>query len=367
MFFWCPIAAFGLLMPMVAAGAMAFSSIFVVTNSLRLRGYKVQKVSPPKPLWRQLAELTPHLVLPASALGLLIAMSVGWVQLTGRQIYGLETRDTLTYRAMLDTNETFQAGVPSPLDIKIVDQFGNSFSNFEMSYSGTFLNFGYIAVAARDLSFMQSSSLLIDPYLAYGRAAAGSDGSGGGGMGMGGASTVPTPSSSSDAVVAPLTFQERAIKPKITFPKEGQYTVFVQFWPRNEDMVILTIPIKVGSAQLPRAELAEATPLTQSIGDLRVTLTSDLPLKAGEYQYIQFDMVDGQGVAQTGAVSMLSGDYCKLYILDQDLKTFLRPDFVQHANLKFSVKFPKPGKYKAWFEFVYGSRLQQLEYNLDVQ
>jgi len=69
-----PVAAFGLLSPMFAAGAMVLSSIFVVVNSLKLKEYKIRAFQPPKSLIRKTFELVPRLAVPTISLMALITL-----------------------------------------------------------------------------------------------------------------------------------------------------------------------------------------------------------------------------------------------------------------------------------------------------
>jgi Cu+-exporting ATPase len=68
-----PTAAYGLLNPMLAAAAMAFSSLFVVGNSLRLRRCPLED-GPAHPGLRRLLPLVPRLLVPAAALALVVGM-----------------------------------------------------------------------------------------------------------------------------------------------------------------------------------------------------------------------------------------------------------------------------------------------------
>jgi heavy metal translocating P-type ATPase len=362
--FLIPIAAFGLLMPMVAAGAMAFSSIFVVTNSLRLRGYNVQTLAAPKPLLRQLIELAPRLGVAAGVLAMLVAISIGWLKpaglntkmesggsnasmtssgSNGQVASDGSMQDATSYSLVVNPKEPIVPGEPAQLDIAIVDQDGKRFTDFDQSTYGRLV---YVAVASRDLSFWTEITLV--------PGANNLTVPGGGGMTMG------------SSVAITMSCGECLIQPEIVFPAEGQYIVFVDFWPRMGDEVKVSAPLAVGSAKTPDAALTPDKSLTQVVGDLKVTLKANGPLKANRYIYLSFEVIDAQGQLRSDDVQVMSRDLCNLEIVDETLTIFLRPDFINRHKLQYSVNFPKPGKYKVWFTFM-DPDLQRIEYVVEVK
>lgn len=342
-----PIAALGLLMPMIAAGAMAFSSIFVVTNSLRLRGFRVQTVRPPQPLWRQLGEMAPYLVLPAGALGLLIALSVGLLQPTRSAQYIADARQSVRFRVFVNPEIPLTPGTPIPLDVEIIDQFGKPFGDYEWGRVGSFLSYADVAIVRRDLGTLSAASLVLDPY-ASPRGAPG-----GNSMGMGGGAPTTGP------VVA---FRDRTLRPIFTFPSEGQYMVFVRFWPKGQDEKLFAIPLTVGTASTPPAVISPAETLPPT-----VRMVYDAPLKAGQFNYLRFEILDEKGKDITREIQALAGSRSNLYLVDEKETTFVMADFIRRDDFLFSVKFPHSGYYKGWLEYMRGNQMVQLPFVIEVQ
>jgi Cu+-exporting ATPase len=322
-----PIAALGFLTPMIAAGAMAFSSIFVVSNSLRLRGYKVQTQAAAKSLPRQLIELTPRLIAPACALAVLIAISTGWLMpaqnasgaassgMMGGSSEGSSARKTTTYRAFLMPGVPIAAGTTVSVPVEILDQFGKPATDFDDS--------AFVSVAAvrRDLAYFTETSL---PPTANG-----------------------------------------VLRPELTFPADGQYVMFIEFKPRGGSAEQVTVPIAVGAATTPAAALTPDADFVQT-GNIRLRLKSVWAVKANQPLDLSFEAIDGQGLPLS-EMDLIPLGQGQVTIVDEALTTLLRSNFTDRQRLQFSVNFPTPGKYVVWFSFWNPDQRQQVPFVIDVQ
>ncbi len=228
------------------------------------------------------------------------------------------------------------------MDVSILDANGDRLANYDQSKYGRFV---HVTVVSRDLATLMTASVVPGELTVSG---------GGGGMMAAGPGAVS------------ITCGDCEIQPKFTFPADGQYIVFTDFWPVGADQTLLKSSLRVGSAGMPVAKLAPDEAFQQQADGLQMNLQFTEPLSSGHYQYLTFEAVDGQGRNLADFIQRVSGSLVDLEIVDESLQTYLRPDFVNRHKLQYSVNFPRPGIYKLWFTFKY-KNVNTVEYVVEVK
>ncbi|HAJ34538.1 MAG TPA: hypothetical protein DCL15_02425 [Chloroflexi bacterium] len=136
--------------------------------------------------------------------------------------------------------------------------------------------------------------------------------------------------------------------------------------PRGGEQLYLMAPITVGVASTTPAKLTPDASTTQQLGDLRVALETNAPLRAGRPVTLTFNVTDAAGQSLAPDIDLESGLRIDLYAIDESLTTFLVGEAVERSNLTFTLDFPKPGIYKLWLDFRYQG-LRQVAFVVEVQ
>ncbi len=292
-----PVAALGLLVPAIAAGAMAFSSIFVVTNSLRLRRLPLRTSEPARSRAHQILALTPRLVPPLAALAVLIAVSTGWIPLPLAN-HGPASR----YSAQLTgLDGVLTAGQPVPISVAVVDQTGDRQRQLLLMDEKAL----HLVVVSRDLASFQH--------------------------------------------VFPERGADGTFPIALTFPAAGDYVIYGDYMPLDNVTQQLDVPVRVGGAGSPAAQLVPDAATPKTVGDWTVRLRLPGDLAANRYETLSFDVVDSGGAPVTTFESYLGGAG-HLVAISSDAGRYLRVH-ASKKRLDFTTAFPAPGLYKLWLEF----------------
>ncbi len=372
-----PLAIFGIINPMLAAGAMAISSVSVVTNSLllnRFRGNHRGPLTPGEKKSRRKA-----LVWQA---GLLLAL-FGLTALIGWQIYDslarpnqnhtsaaagstlaeiapevIPTANAVAFPATYQIENTRievgtfpaqpQPGQPALVVFRLTDvRTGQPVNSEGLSLLHTKLM--HLIVVNADYSFFQHVH----------------------------------PASSSDGL---YSFP-------VTFPAAGQYRLYDQFEladTRHE--VLYRYDLAVGSpasSANPTGMVAGGGPV-QQLGGLQVKLASPPQIRAGQNVPLNFQF-EQNGQPFYGLEPYL-GEPSHLIILSENANSFRHlhgqvpgeaattgqpssmagmeaaatPDTRYGPEIGYKVRFEQPGHYKLWAEFQYQGQVLTFSYVLDV-
>jgi P-type Cu+ transporter len=138
-----PLAAVGLLNPMVAAAAMGFSSVFVVTNSLRLRDFRGARGQTPSPRQR-VERVAVRLAMAAGIVAVVLAGAAFQRSLLPGRVIPLELTATGIVPAVLDIapgeKVTFELRTESTTSLHVVDV--SELAMMQMDAGGMMMDLG---------------------------------------------------------------------------------------------------------------------------------------------------------------------------------------------------------------------------------
>ncbi|MEI7555202.1 MAG: heavy metal translocating P-type ATPase [Chloroflexota bacterium] len=354
-----PLAIFGIINPILAAGAMAISSVTVVTNSLLLGRFRSKFALP-----LNNKEKKARRILLAWQAGLVAAM-LGLVALISWQAYTTYFQSSTPVSGMAKpsagmgmggTNAHYSANFqlgdtfiqvdtfpekPQPLQPALIImrltnvKTGRAITTDQIEpVNSKLMN---LILLDKDLSFYQHLS----------------------------------PEGANQGL---YTFT-------VNFPLSGQYALFDQIQLKNGQQIFIRHDITVGDGQ-ENAENAQSQQLIQQFGDLKATLMLSDMLKAGEANQIAFTFDKG-GMPLNDLTSYL-GETATMVVIPQDGKSFqlvngqiskledmssmgMQGHTMSGSALLYNLKFDKPGNYKFWMEFQYGGKVQVFSFMLEVE
>ena len=165
-----------------------------------------------------------------------------------------------------------------------------------------------------------------------------------------------------------------------TFPFGGKYRLYADYTPPGSTTIVEQFELNVDGPARPRVNLVADASWTKEVDGLRVTATSDKPIRAGEDLLLRFALVDALTGQPVNNLQLYLGALAHFVIISEDLKDFIHAhpldagevfdpsqDSTQHihdpaqlakklvgpspSEVSTYVNFPRAGLYKLWAQF----------------
>lgn len=179
------------------------------------------------------------------------------------------------------------------------------------------------------------------------------------------------------------------------FPYGGRYRLYADYTPPGSATIVEQFELNVDGPARPRQSLIADANLTKASASLRVTASSDKPLRAGADLMLKFALIDAKTGQPVNNLQLYLGALAHFVIISRDLKDFIHAhpldagevfdpsrDPAQHVHdpaqlakklvgpspseVSAYVNFPHAGLYKLWAQFQRDGKVITVPFVLNV-